>query len=442
MGLTDTIFTYINNRKTRKEIQGTYNQAADSNYKARSVFVAQNISKQQLLLVSNDPNDDDVYTMSFESKTPGVDYIWGDNKEPECMIVSGGENDARVRALMPFVRKSQQENVSVIALHNSDKDLEAMIQDNSIESEFVSQSGLYYDVFRGMSVEDMAYYLYDAMPKDTKPAAESLLHALLEVVLRTDGTITFSNLAAFPIHDLKDKLDSLQTTGVLPLAEYREIDHYYMSGSSELDSVRIFLNKLSRQAESVFGKPRATTCNIKKILNHHGVIAIDVGNVNNDLVFDLVVSHLMLLQSQGRNFSILLDELPLSRFSKARDLIRGRTYSISSRDFISDISGGEKSSDELFSEITGNVNTIVLLKHTSGTSCHKWSNHFGQYHKIQVKQSIAQFNKYNDMMTDGDNRSISVEEKDVPRVRAESIGKLSGSLACIQNSEGILFAEI
>jgi hypothetical protein len=307
----------------------------------------------------------------------------------------------------------------------------------------VSQIGLYYDVFRGMSVDDMAYYLYETMPKDNlKPGAESLLRALLDVVLRTDGNVTFQNLSAFPIHDLKDTLDKLQRNGEVTAGEYKEIDRYYMAGSSELDTVRIFLNKLNRQAEIVFGKPKTATCNIKRMLNHNGVLAIDIGSLNNDLVFDLVITHLMLLQSQGRVFSILLDDIPVSRFTKARDFLRGRVYAISSNDFIASLSGGEKSLDELFLELIGNVTTIVLFKHTSGTSCQKWSSHLGQYHKIIVKHNITQNRNYTEVMSSGDYRAISVDEKDVPRVRPETLAKISGSLACISNAEGILFAEV
>jgi hypothetical protein len=291
-----------------------------------------------------------------------------------------------------------------------------------------------------MPVEDMAYLLYETMPEgDASPAAEALLHSLLEVVLRTQGTVSFQNLAAFPLPDLKDKLDVMQKAGEVTADEYREISRYYMSGSAEIDSVRIFLNKLNRQAESIYGKPTSKACNIKKMLNCKGVIAIDAGNVNNDLFFPLVVNHLMLLQSQGRSFSILLDGIPLSRFPKVNDLLRGRAYAISHTDFVASLFGGDRRGDEMFSEIIGNVSTLVLFRHTSGTSCQKWSEHLGRYHKIRIKCNISQssnFKYYNDL------RGVSVDETDEPRVRAETLGKLPGTLACIHNSRGTLFAEL
>jgi hypothetical protein len=175
------------------------------------------------------------------------------------------------------------------------------------------------------------------------------------------------------------------------------------------------------------------------MLNFKGVIAIDVGGVQNDLIFSLVMNHLMLLQSQGRDFSILLDDVPISRFPKATDLLRGRTYAISHNDFVASLFGGERQGNDLFSEITGNVSTLVLLRHTSGTSCQKWSEHLGKYHKIRIKYNISQNKAF---MNSSDSRGISVDETDEPRVRAETLGRLPGILACIHNSEGTLFAEV
>lgn len=69
----------------------------------------------------------------------------------------------------------------------------------------------------------------------------------------------------------------MQQSGQLSADEYAEINRYYMSGSAESDSVRIFLNKLNRQAEGVYGKLTSRPCNIKRLLNQKGVIAIDGG---------------------------------------------------------------------------------------------------------------------------------------------------------------------
>lgn len=436
----NTIYTALQEARTKKEIKAIYNHASEANFRNRSVMVMPYMNKQQLLLATSEPSDNDIYTYDTQSPTPAMDYIWGETNYPEGEIVSGGESRTRTEALAPFVHKSQQEGIPLIALHSNNQELASMIRQHSVCEEYIDRVNNYYDVFRGMLVDDIAYLLYETMPdNDSNPRAESLLRALIEVVLHKEGTVTIQNLATFPILNLKDELDALLRDEEITSLEHKEIDRYYMAGASETDAVRIFLNKLNRQAEGIYGKPSGNNSNIKRMLNLKGVISIDVGSVNNELVVELVINHLMLLQSQGKDFSILIDDIPVSKFLKFRDLLRGRTYAISQKDFISSLYGGDIQGDELFSELTGNVTTVVLFRHSSGVSCQKWSDFMGKYKKIRIRYNISQNNSF---MNSSDSRGISVDETDEPRVRAETIGKLTGSLACIYNTSGILFAEI
>ena len=434
------IYTALQNARTKKEIRALYKHASDANFQNRAVAILPGISKQQLLLTSGEPDDNDVYDYQSQSGTVALDYIWGETSTPNSVIVSGGQNKKRVCALIPFVHKAQAENIPVIALHTGNADLEHMIQNHSRVAEFISRKGVFYDVFRGMPVDDIAFLLYETMPNDTAtPAAESLLRALIEVLLLTDGKITLHNLATFPLITLKGKIDAMYKGGLLSDDEYDEINHYCMAGSSDTDAVRIFLNRLNRQSEAIYGKPLSNFSNTKRMLNQKGVIAIDVGSSGNELLVTLVLNHLLLLQGQGKEFAILLDNIPISRHEKISDLLRGHPYAISSQDFISSLFGGKQRGDDLFSEITGNVNTTVLFRHASGTTCQKWSEHLGKYRKIRIRYNIAQNNAF---MNTSNSRGLSVDEADEPRIRAETIGKLADGLACIHSINGILIAEV
>lgn len=434
------IYTALQNARTKKEIRALYKNASNANFQNRAVAVLPGVSKQQLLLTSGEPNDNDVYDYQSQSGTAALDYIWGETDTPNSVIVSGGQNKERVCALIPFVHKAQAKNIPVIALHTGNADLEHMMQNHSRAAEFISRKGAFYDVFRSMPVDDIAFLLYETMPSGTAtPAAESLLRALIEVLLLTDGKITLQNLASFPLITLKGKIDAMYKGGLLNDDEYDEINHYCMAGSSDTDAVRIFLNRLNRQSEAIYGKPLSNFSNTKKMLNQKGVIAIDVGSSGNELLVTLVLNHLLLLQGQGKEFAILLDNIPISKYEKISDLLRGHPYAISNQDFISSLFGGEQRSDDLFSEITGNVNTTVLFRHASGTTCQKWSEHLGKYRKIRIRYNIAQNNAF---MNTSNSRGLSVDEADEPRIRAETIGKLADGLACIHSIDGILIAEV
>lgn len=434
------IYTALQNARTKKEIRGINSRASEANFKNRSVATLPNVDRQQLMLVSGDPSENDIYDYPAVNQNAALDYIWGESDDPDGIIVSGGRSMDRVCALIPFVHKAQQQGLPVIAIHAGNDGLNHMIGMHSGCCEFISKKDLYYDVFRGMPVEDIAFLLYETMPEDdANPAAESLLHALLEVMSRTAGGINIQTLATFPLISLKTRIDGMQRTGELDSDEYAEINRYYMSGSSELDAVRIFLNHLNRQAESVYGKKTANPCNMKRLLNQKGVVSIDVGSTGNELLLSLVVNHLSLLQSQGREFALLVDGIPVSRSKKLVELTHYCVFAVSSSDFVASLFGGEAGGQDLFSEVTGNAGTVVLFRHASGTSCKKWSQYLGTYNKIHIRYSLSQNRAF---MNSSDSRGLSVDEKEEPRVRAETIGRLPESFACIHNIGGTLFAEV
>lgn len=438
--LGNTLYTGLQNAKTKREIRAIYKRASDANFQNRAVAVFPGISKQQLLLTTGEPDDNDVYDYQSKSNTAALDYIWGPDNTASSLIVSGGQNKNRVCALIPFVHKAQAEGLPIIAVHSGNSELETMIQNHSRGIEVISQRSCFYDAFRGMPVDDIAFLLYETMPAETaNPAAESLMRALIEVLLLTDGKITLKNLASFPLMTLKNTIDSMHANGMLSSDDYAEINHYYMAGSASSDAVRIFLNRLNRQSESIYGRTASSFSNIKRMLNQKGAITIDVGSSGNELLVALVLRHLLLLQSQGREFAILFDNLPISRYSDISTVIRGHSYAISNQDFVSVLHGGKQRGEDVFSEITGEVKTIVLFRHASGTSCQKWSDHLGKYRKIRIRYNISQNNAF---MNTSNSRGVSVDETDEPRIRAETIGKLDDGMACIYSINGILIAQV
>lgn len=437
---SNMVYSGLQNAKTKKDIQALYRHVAEANLQSRALAVVPGLSRTQLLLTSGDADDDDVYDYDADAKNCGLNFIWGSSDEAYSVVVSGGANNDRVNALIPFVNKAQKANKPVIVVHAGNRLLEDMVKNYSRSYELISSKDSYYDVFRGLPVDDILSILYASMPKDNAdPAAESLLRALVEVLIVTEAKISVKNLASFPLLSLKSKIDSLKNQGMISEAEYHDINHYCMAGFSKMDAVRLYLNRLSAQVTSVYGSPSSNLSNVKKMLNQKGLIAFDVGNYSNELLVELVLNHIMLIQSQGKDYAVLFDGIPIAKFDKIRDVLRGHFYALSSQDLVSSLFGGDKRGDELFSELTGNINTTVLFRHTSGISCQKWSDYLGKYRKIRIRNNISQTTGF---INKNNTRDVSVDEVDEPRVKAETLGKLAGSTACIHSVDGILLAEV
>ncbi len=271
----NAIYSALQNARTKKDIKRIAQQAEESNLVSRAVIAMPYVNQGQLMLTSGDDND--VYRYDTKSATPALDYIWGESDDPESVIISGGQPLERVRALMPFVRKVQMAGVPIVVIHNGDDDVESMIDGNSVIQEKIGYDHADYDAFRGMPIEDIANLLYETMEDATGASAEALLRSVLEVVVRKSGVLSFRSLALYQIDDLMDDLDSMKNSGAISPDEYKSISRDYMSGSSEMDSVKAFLHKLNRQMDNIFGKKHTHSSNIKKTLNQKGVISFNIG---------------------------------------------------------------------------------------------------------------------------------------------------------------------
>ena len=67
------IYTALQNAKTKREVRELYNRASEANFKNRSVAILPSINKQQLLLTTGDPSENDIYDYQSNSNTAALD---------------------------------------------------------------------------------------------------------------------------------------------------------------------------------------------------------------------------------------------------------------------------------------------------------------------------------------------------------------------------------
>lgn len=441
---SQAIFNMMQRSRTKRDIKLLYQQVSDANFAHRGVYLLPGgQSKQQLRLISgNDENDVYDYTpaRNQEPGDVGWQFVYGSTDDPEGTIVSGGSPGDRVAALVPFVVKAREAGLPLIALHYGNTRLEKMLSFWSNDCEMVSRQFCFYDAFRGMPPEDIAHILFQSMPENlATPAAYTLLQAVTEIMAYTENNTDLETLAKFPILSIGSTLQALLSKGIIDKDEYDRLNGYFLAGSAELNSVRLFLSNLCRESVSVYGNTNNRRSNVRAVINQKGTLSIDVGSTANVNLTSLVVSHLYYLQSQGKQFVVLLDGLPIASCIRINDLLRNCTYAVSNNDFISSVSGGKIPRDELFTEITGSVKRTVLFAHTSGVSAGKWSEYLGTYKKIRIRSSISNSTSYD---STNYSKGLSMDEKDEARVPAGTFALLPPKWACIYSAEGILFAQI
>ena len=181
------------------------------------------------------------------------------------------------------------------------------------------------------------------------------------------------------------------------------------------------------------------------MINRKGATVIDIGGASNELAMRLIINYLLLPVIANKQFSVIIDNIPLAIYPEISGVIMGRAYALSHKDFISSLSSAltkqdrENRSEELFSDFSHGAEVVALFCHASMLSCRKWSEYLGSYHKIktQKERSISGgFFDYNPI------DAIGESEYDLPRVRDITISKLPAGVACVNRSEGIFIGGI
>lgn len=413
--------------RTKRDIKRISKQVNESNVASRNVMVMPYVNETQLLLAAD--GEKDTYICNAAGNNPALDFIWGEDNKVESIVVSGGQQELRAKALIPFIHKAQSEGIPIIALSDGNKYLNDSIMGNSVFCEKVGTRDFYYDIFRGVPVDDIAEIIYRTMPEDTKPAAEALLRSLINIVLLKHGTVNFDLMARYPLRDYMADLDELKDKGAVNEDEYYRHSSDYMAGTSEINEVASFIHGIKRQFENVFGKPGVTSgCNVKRTLNTKGVELFDLDRANNALAIKLMLNHILYFQEMGKEFALIVDSIPVGVHEEFQHLFRYSAFAISEDDFITSLFGGKNKGEDYFTELMGTVATTVLFNHNSGASCQKWSEQIGKYHKIKIRMSISQSGG---LLMNNNSRGIQIDETDEPRVRAETISLLPNAMACV-----------
>ena len=424
----------LQNRKFSKKIQ----QALDKSCMNRKVAAAPNINTDAIYL-NDDPEYDDVAEFNLSA----IDYIFGRNDEPESMIISGGTNQKRLRALEIFINKSQTKKMPVVVLHSSNSDIYNMIKANSYESEFISSKNgdNFYDVFAGIKPSDIVKLLYDTIDNKTERGLEALLESLVNVALDKFPRLSMQELAYFPIDDIENEINLLCSQGLMDEGRKNSLLSSYYAGTAAKNALSFSLKDLAVQFERTFGAKRTSSSSVKRMINRKGVIAIDVGNAHNELAVKFMIKHLILLDTVMKiknpafEFNVVVDNIPIYKINAIRDLLRYKTYAITCSDFVASMAG----SDVLFNSIASGVGLIVLLRHSGLSSCKKWSDYLGKYRKITMQNDISENGTFLNF-TSG--RHLHVDEEDKPRIKDLTIANLPDDVACVYRSEEILIANI
>jgi hypothetical protein len=309
------------------------------------------------------------------------------------VIISGGENIMRSKAIEAISYLAYDKNLPVIILHQGNDALETMMRLTFGKSgclTIVNQKTPFYEPFADLSDAEISKLIIESAPKDydIKPNARYYIDGMIAFLRAKKRSPSLSTFEKCPHYELFNKIDTLIADGTITYPAGEAIKSKLMSGQSECFKLESYFTELVNQFSQIMSAGGTKTkYSLLQTINTSGIVTIDIGSNINKLLVNVLIAQIKIAISKGKSVSLITDEL----YSESGDLfanfmkIRNEKckLTISAKDVYALCSGDEK----LFHTILGNSEKLVVFCHSSGASALKWAEAIGQYDKTEITRS-------------------------------------------------------
>ena len=357
-------------------------------------------------------------------------------------IISGGEKDLRVNAIVAQAICAYKNNFPVIILHEGNEQLERQLKNA------FSGIGNYYEIspnqpcfepFYGLNSFEVANQIFESAAKDydIKVNLRYYVDGISALIKAKGQNLSFKLFSTCPHAVIFDKVDELQLQGKISDSEAQEIKSKIMMGQSENYKLDTFLTNLRMEIEHIM---YARTHNIPPInvmscIKKHSILCFNITSITNKLLLNTIIFQLKLALMKGINYTVIVDSIPISSNEAYASYMHSPSEkvckTIVSDDFYSMVGGDEK----IFSSLIGDSQILIVMHHTSGNSATKWAEIFGQYDKYEESYSKTKgTNKstpFSILPSPSYSRSVSTSQKREYIVKPEAITRMTNGEAYV-----------
>lgn len=329
------------------------------------------------------------------------------------MVVSGGANDHRIRAIATQAICAFNQGMAVVVLHEGNTELE-----NKMSSEFgstgqlslINRANPYYEPFLGLTNPEVSRMIIQSQEKDLEMHSQSryYLDGMAEF-LKIKGIAPYCDLyIRCPHLELEDKVRDAEQQGKIDYAKASHIRSMLAQGRNEQSNVEEYFFRLSHQASGIMAK-KATLSNADSICNtakKGGVIVIDVLSTSNSLFLNLLLQDIENALTSGKKLLVVFDNV-FTYTEQMTNFIKTPMSNCKKVFCSEDVYAMLGSDENLFATITGNAVKNIVYSHRSGVSCTKWAEFFGQFDMQEVSQTVTRSKTYKSFFNLSPDRSVN-----------------------------------
>ena len=347
------------------------------------------------------------------------------------IILSGGDEFVRLRALARCVECAYIQGYVPIILHANNYNLENYLVScfGTTNVTYLNGQFPYYEPFIGLSDNEICQIIMNSTTEnyDIKGIGKYYIDGITSFIRSKKVNPYLWMYITCPHMDLNDKINDAVTNGVIGDDEARKIISQIVQGELERGNIENFFIKLRSEAEYIIAKKNNLsngTC-IRKTAMKKGAIVIDIRTSSNVLLLNIIMSEIEMLKNKGERVFLCFDGIQLPNNKLVSDFAKSSgtqsALCLLSQDTYADFLGD----DNLFYAVVGKASKIVLSKHMSAYSCQKYSEIVGMYDKQEVSDTYTGNMSLIGKFSYGTTTSKNISKKREEKVKPEEILQLN-----------------
>lgn len=310
-------------------------------------------------------------------------------------LISGGDAQIRSEAINALCISAANASLPVIVLHQGDIYCENMLRNTFSGFQnfyLVNNANPVFDPIYGLSENQIRNAVVNTAPMEYRitPAGGDYVAALTLTMSTKAKNIPLPALISLIKYN---NVPQLLQTGQLPATVAPTIQHLYTRGQGEINSVNRYFHTLADQCSAVLPKSRQAymqCCNLKKVIDSHGVLVLDLISDMNNLYIRLLIELFRDLIRNGQRFLLIVDDLSITEENGLKPFLASQNNKVSKVVASEDLFASCGCIPQLFQTLLGHSQKWFVFNHMSDESATQWSKGFGMYEKIETSYNLGQ----------------------------------------------------
>lgn len=307
-------------------------------------------------------------------------------------IISGGNKSLRAEWIAQIVTNAYYKGFPAIVLHEGNeflyRNLDARLTSSDVVCVDYHQPT--YEPFFNYTSKEISKFILDSATSDyeIKKNASYYIEGMCDFLKVKNVMPSLNSFNKCPHLKLFDRVDELVVKGTITDTQGQAIKSKLMMGQSEQIKLETFLSDLYEQFESILCRAKTIPNNIVSALMSNKVLVIDISSNANNLLINCLLNQVKYAITKGRKMLLVTDDLSSSNNEVLKKLLSEKNDKcklLACGDDMFSVCAGD---DKVFSTLVGNSENVLILGHSSGTTCSKWAETIGYYNKEEETKSF------------------------------------------------------